>query len=1031
MSRTAHKLMASSGGGAYEINQSILCSTDDASKLRRTPSSEGNRKTFTFSTWCKRGKLNTGAAGTDYDYLFGAFVAVGSPDDSHYFAFGFRTDNTLIVGGWATNWRITNRVFRDTSAWYHLVLQVDTTQGTAANRVKIYVNGVEETSFSTNNNPSQNYDLAINNTVQHGISDVAYDQGSGPYHFDGYLAETYLFDGAVVAPSEFGEINSITGQWSPKEYAGTASYGTNGYYMPWKKNDRYSPYFSGSNTAGISVADSTDWDFGSGDFTMEAWIYRHEDLGQNGYIMGQCSSSTGANAGCSAFLLVGTNNTVYGYAFDASNTNNYVTLNGGTVADNKWYHVAMSRSGSTWKLFLDGTAVSTVTSSIAVNNVGDVFGVGKLGVYTAGHWQGWISNARVVKGTAVYTSNFTPSTTPLTAVTNTVLLCCQDQTVTTDNSGTSKSLSVTAAQTYTQKMAPFQFDWYQDQSGQDNDYQPDNLTLNDVVPDSPTNNFSVLNFLVPNGASGITLSQGNLKTTHSSLTSDTAKLYSTMGFVSGKWYAEVSCSAANVYSGHGVVNASQSVQNFDFSSSSDNVSAFTWGDKIYKNGSNTQSSLNSTASSTNILGIALDLDNGTVQFYSNGSTSGSAETLTRNTGDMFVFCEAVESAGYASNSSYEWNFGQNGTHSGTKTAGGNTDGNGIGNYMYSVPSGFLAPCSSNLATPAVKNGAENYNTVLYVGNDTTNNITGVGFQPDLVIVKNRTESADPMWHDAVRGSGNGLRSNGTDAEADNSANFTGFASDGFGLAAGSNRYNDAGNSGSGENYVAWNWKAGGSGSSNTDGAQTTTVSANTAAGFSIVACTGAGSSTTYGHGLGVTPKVIIIKSRSTSDNWYLFTSAIDGGWDYWFLNGTGGSTGTTTMANSTTLTTSFTNGTTFIAYCFAEVEGYSKMGVYTGDGNANGTFVNLGFRPAWTIIKRVPSGSGSWFIWDSKREQNPHTGGLWIDSNYYDYTHSSYAIDLLANGFKHRGTNTNQNGSGVQSFYMAFAEAPFKYANAR
>lgn len=140
-----------------------------------------------------------------------------------------------------------------------------------------------------------------------------------------------------------------------------------------------------------------------------------------------------------------------------------------------------------------------------------------------------------------------------------------------------------------------------------------------------------------NAASGITLTQGNLKAAQASLTSDTAKTYSTIGLISGKWYVEVACSAANVYSGNGVVNVSQSSEGFDFSSSTNNVSVFSWGDRVYKNGSQTQSGVANAAGGSNILGIALNLDDGTVQLYSNGSTTGSAETLTRNTGDIFVF----------------------------------------------------------------------------------------------------------------------------------------------------------------------------------------------------------------------------------------------------------------------------------------------------------------------------------------------------------------------------------------------------------
>ena len=233
MSRTAHKLMASSGSKGYEIDQSLLCSQADASKLRRTPSSEGNRKTFTFSTWCKRHRLGldgSSGTGSNYNIIMGAYAGSAS-DNSHYWQLGFSNNDEITCGGWVNNFRVTNRRFRDTAAWYHIVLQVDTTQSTATNRTKLFVNGVQETSFSTSYDPAQNFDLAINNTVAQSISDVAYDAGTGPYHFDGYIAETHLFDGAVVAASEFGETDSETGQWIPKEYTGTASYGTNGYYM--------------------------------------------------------------------------------------------------------------------------------------------------------------------------------------------------------------------------------------------------------------------------------------------------------------------------------------------------------------------------------------------------------------------------------------------------------------------------------------------------------------------------------------------------------------------------------------------------------------------------------------------------------------------------------------------------------------------------------------------------------------------------------------------------------------------------------
>jgi len=1043
MSRLANKLISASGGeDAYEIDQSIMLDAGDTPKLRRTPSSAGNRRTFTFSTWCKRSSLGKGGtSGSDYHYLFGAYNP-GTSTDSDYFSFGFNNNDEVAVGVWTVNYRYSNRKFRDTSAWYHLLLQVDTTQGTANDRVKIYINGVQETSFHTLNNPSQNLDLAINNTVAQSISDTAYDQGTGPYHFPGYLAETHLFDGAVVAASEFGETDSVTGEWIPKKYEGTTSYGTNGYYIPWKKSDRYSPYFNANASSGILTADHADFAVGSGNFTIECWFYVDEYAGNYRRVFGK-SSSTGANAHTEYQVDINASNQPVAYVYDAADSGtSYLTLQSSTaITDNKWHHVALVRNGTAFNLYQDGTSVANVTSSMTVNDSTYKFGIGRVGEYASQIFKGWISNLRFVKGTAVYTSNFTPPTSPLTAITNTKLLCCQDATITTDNSGTSKTLEVTAAQVRTEQTSPFTYDWYQDQSGQDNHYQPDNLTVRDVMLDSPTNNFSTLNSLMGNAASGITLTQGNLKAAQASLTSETAKAYSTMAFVSGKWYAEVSCSAANVTSGHGVVNISQSSEGFDFDSSTNNVSVFTYGALIYKNGSQTQSGLNSTASSTNILGIALDLDNGTVQFYSNGSTSGSAETLTRNTGDIFVFCDAADSSGYASNSAYEWNFGQNGTHSGTKTAGGNTDGNGIGNYMYSVPSGFLAPCSSNLAAPAIKKSSEHFNTVLWTGDGTDNrSITGVGFQPDLTWIKPRSEA---QWHnlyDAIRGANKAIYPNDSYVEETLAETFESFAADGFTV---SYRSQSPVTNKDTITYVAWNWKANGSGSANTDGSINSTVSANTTAGFSIVTFTGTSGTGTIGHGLSQAPETIWHKNREATASWTIYHAGVasDPATDYLQFNSTNAASDNNTVWNDTAPTSSvfsvgqgsMTSGDDSVAYCFHSVEGFSKFGSYIGDGTSdNGPYIYTGFKPRLVIVKKSSAAGSSWFMWDSLRHpENVIDLAVWVDATNGDTSHAEYEIDFLSNGFKIRGQNAGSNASGETHIYMAWAESPIKYANAR
>jgi hypothetical protein len=309
-------------------------------------------------------------------------------------------------------------------------------------------------------------------------------------------------------------------------------------------------------------------------------------------------------------------------------------------------------------------------------------------------------------------------------------------------------------------------------------------------------------------------------------------------------------------------------------------------------------------------------------------------------------------------------------------------------------------------------------------------------QVDMTWHKTRSVAVDPRIHDRVRtlnGNSNTghLFPNLQLAEDNAAVNFDAWTSTGFTVKGNSNRAD-----GGARTYVSWNWKADGTGGANSDGAQATVVSANQTSGFSIVTGTGTGSATTYGHGLGVEPKVIIIKSRSGADDWYFFTSAIDGipynTWQYSKLNTTNAfASDSATADNTTTFSTSYGNGTTFVAYCFAEVEGFSQFGIYEGNGSSNGPHKNLNFKPAWIMIKKTSAGS-SWFMYDNKR--NPHNvtnSVLWADLTNTETTSNTYRIDMLSNGFKLREDDSNYNANGVIYFYMAFAEAPFKYANAR
>jgi hypothetical protein len=321
-----------------------------------------------------------------------------------------------------------------------------------------------------------------------------------------------------------------------------------------------------------------------------------------------------------------------------------------------------------------------------------------------------------------------------------------------------------------------------------------------------------------------------------------------------------------------------------------------------------------------------------------------------------------------------------------------------------------------------------FNTKLYTGNGSTNAITGVGFQPDWVWIKRRDGTNTHNLFDAVRGATKALESNETLAEQTLSTALTAFDSDGFTLGSGGDV------NGSSASQVSWNWKANGSGSANTDGSTSSTVSANQTAGFSIVKYTNpsSGSPFTVGHGLGAAPKMIIIKNLSSAQTWGVYHASVGFG-KYLRLDDTAAeaSANLVTATSATTFSAyqdHHSTGNELIAYCFAEKKGFSKFGSYTGNGNNDGSFIYLGFRPAWVMIKRTNTAEG-WYIIDSKR-----TG--FNEANYALIAQGSSAeetgtnrINLLSNGFKATTSNTAVNGSSDNYIYMAFAEAPLISSN--
>jgi hypothetical protein len=571
-----------------------------------------------------------------------------------------------------------------------------------------------------------------------------------------------------------------------------------------------------------------------------------------------------------------------------------------------------------------------------------------------------------------------------------------------------------------------------DSSGNGNNYTPNNFSVtagagNDSLVDSPTpygtdtgvggsvrGNYCTLN---PLSTTAGTYTQGNLRYVGASAF---RRSNGTLALSTGKWYWEVTLgnnpfsprNSGSVYNAFGFGLSTVFNSTTDPTSTTDALILHDSG--YYKNFSGSVTDAGSAFVSGDVLSIAVDLDANTFTFYKNNSQLVTG-TIGGTVGRELVPIIISDSATYGV---MDCNFGQRA-------------------FAYTAPSGFKALCTQNLPTPAVVQGDDYFNAVLYTGTGTSQSITGVGFQPDLVWVKQRSAAKDNTLTDAVRGTSKALFSNTTGAEVSGSW-VTAFNSDGFtvGTEADANQ--------NGITFVGWNWKANGAGVTNTVGSITSTVSANTTSGFSVVTYTGNGSAgATVGHGLGAVPQMIIAKSRSNIGDWPVYHVSL-GNTKNLILNTTAAETTSSSWWNNTTPTSTLVtlgnnsdiNGSTrtYVMYCFAPVAGYSAFGSYTGNSSTDGPFVYLGFRPRYVLIRKTNS-TGNWQIQDTTRTPfNWTCAALFTDSSAAEVTteaEATYGRDYLSNGMKIRASHTSHNNSGDTYMYMAFAENPFKYSLAR
>jgi hypothetical protein len=769
-------------------------------------------------------------------------------------------------------------------------------------------------------------------------------------------------------------------------------------------------------------------------FTWSGWVKRG-GLGTAQTIF-SAQSTTTANL---FYFYFGSNDTLnfYHYSSSGGTTDSFLGTTQVFRDASAWYHIVFNvdttqaTSTNRVKIYVNGSQVTAFGTAIYFNQNYDTY-VNSTNAHRIGanpdntqYLSAYLTEVNFIDGSALTPSSF-GETNPVTGVwqpkkytgtygTNGFYLNFKDNSSTsalgTDYSGngntwTTNNFSVTA--------------------GAGNDSLVDTPTLYGVdtgAGGTVGGNYATLNPL--SKTSPATISNGNLNVSTTASSANISIVAGTIGVSSGKWYWEVVGTAVDstrmaMY----VCDATKYGLNLTASTGAYGYGAN--GQKIQGDGTNwfgTGSAYGNSWTTNDVIGIALDMDNGKVWFSKNGTWQASGDPAA-GTNEAFSGLSGSKTCGMylyteGSATTAVFNLGQR-------------------PFSYTAPSGFKALCTTNLPTPTIAQGNEYFNVATFSGNGSQASVTGVGFQPDFIWAKNRTNAFNHELWDAVRGVNSTLFSNATSAEDTTANRLVSFNADGFTYGTSSNLYVSATNS------VAWNWKANGAGVTNTSGTITSTVSANTTAGFSIVTYTGNGvNGATVGHGLGVAPKMILVKRRTTAGaSWLVYHAnmAATPQNNFLILNATDAVSASAlpwnnTAPTSTLITLGTSGGTnnntdTFVAYCFSEVAGYSAMGSYTGNGSADGPFCYTGFRPRWILFKRTDNTS-NWLLYDTARlGYNQANNYLLPDLTNAEGSGDNF-IDILSNGFKCRVSSQSINVNSATYIYAAFCEVPYKFSLAR
>ena len=937
--------------------QSLRRNDDDSAYLYRTPSSASNRKTYTFSCWYKRANLS----GVNQPFFYGG--SSGSDFTLFYIDGGSNRLSWYDYDGSTDYGQNLSIVLRDTSAWYHLVFAVDTTQGTDTNRVKIYVNGTLQTSVGADFGLlPQDYDTRINDTKSHWLGRYNVN------YIDGYMAEVNFVDGTQLAPTSFGETKN--GVWIPKKYTG--SYGTNGFRLQFNQTGTGT---ASSSTIGADTSGNTHHFTSSGIVASDCNM---PDSPENNF----CTlNPLFKEYATSSFLSEG--NLKYTMGTSGVTTSAYGSMAVNQNQGGKWYAEVRIDDYDTGSMWVG------VFRNLGLASKGNL----NAGVRFSGY-------AYKTNGNATSTGN-TGSSYGASYGTNNVIGIALDldndaiyfyKDGTIQNSGTAAFTSIT-----TNSGA------YNSSTVGDGNYI--------FGVDGDGGNSATFNFGQDSTFNGQETAGGN---------TDANGLGDFHTAVPGGYLAV--CSANLTEPTISPNQATQADDHFNTVLYSGNSSTnaitgvgfqpdWTW----IKARSDTRTHV--LYDSNRGAGKYLSSDNTSVEgtdatafasFDSDGFSVGTTENYINNSSHTYVSWNWLANGTtptktykvvVVSDSGNKYRF-RNSADSATFAQSAVTlDLQELGTYTFDLSDSSVDghPMKFSTTSNGSHGGGSTYSTgVVYKLDGVTKTeseyVSGFNSATTRQIIITVASSAPVLYYFCHYHSGMGGQVN---------TNTT-------------------------------------HGSTNFDGSILSVSNPNTTAGFSIVLHTGTGSASTIGHGLGVAPDWIITKGRTNTNHWTNLHTAL-GATAFIDLNQANGSDTATSVWNDTNPTsTVFSVGTnsringssvTYLSYCFAEVEGYSKFGKFIGNGSTDGAFVYLGFRPAWLMLKRT-SDTGSWNIADSVRSPENEVDEQ-VQADLSNAESTIFDFDFLSNGFKARTTDGARNGDGSTYIYMAFAEAPFKYANSR